>query len=276
MLSQDGKKKVPILMYHSLSCSSNARFKQFAVPPTRFAEQIAYLYDHKYTPITVTQLMQARSQNENALPERPVVLTFDDGLADFLTALPVLQRYHFPATLYIATAFIGGTSRWLERERESWRPMLTWQQVSEVSASGIECGAHTHSHPQLDTLTVARAKEEIERSKKLLEDHLGQEVLSFAYPFGYFTTRIRQLVREAGFHSSCAVRHAMSVENDNPFSLARLMVSGGMNQEEFAALLTGHGTSPARAIYTLYARSRTPVWQLIRRNLAMMRRRFAE
>lgn len=276
MLSQDGKKKVPILMYHSLSCSSNARFKQFAVPPTRFAEQIAYLYDHKYTPITVTQLMQARSQNENALPERPVVLTFDDGLADFLTALPVLQRYHFPATLYIATAFIGGTSCWLERERESWRPMLTWQQVSEVSASGIECGAHTHSHPQLDTLTVARAKEEIERSKKLLEDHLGQEVLSFAYPFGYFTTRIRQLVREAGFHSSCAVRHAMSVENDNPFSLARLMVSGGMNQEEFAALLTGHGTSPARAIYTLYARSRTPVWQLIRRNLAMMRRRFAE
>src|SRR4051794_16438407 len=100
MLKQSSKKKIPILMYHSLSCSSNASFKQFALPPAQFAEQIAYLYEHKYTPITVTQLVQGRSQNENALPERPVVLTFDDGFADFLTdALPVLQRYLFPATL---------------------------------------------------------------------------------------------------------------------------------------------------------------------------------
>src|SRR5712692_2175905 len=151
MLNQH-KKKIPILMYHSISWSSNSRFKQFTVPPVVFAEQMAYLYNHQYTPITVTQFINARSKNGFALPERPVVLTFDDGFADFFTeVLPVLKRYGFVATLYVATAFINGTSHWLQHIGEGARLMLTWDQLIEICASGVECGAHSHSHPQLDT-----------------------------------------------------------------------------------------------------------------------------
>src|SRR2546428_13081718 len=112
MLNQPEKKRIPILMYHSISCSSNPRFKQFTVPPTAFAEQMSYLYTHQYVPITVTQLVQARVKETFNLPERPVVLTFDDGYADFFTAaLPVLKQYGFVVTLYVTTGFIGGTSR---------------------------------------------------------------------------------------------------------------------------------------------------------------------
>ncbi|HTK11593.1 MAG TPA: polysaccharide deacetylase family protein [Ktedonobacteraceae bacterium] len=273
MLKQAKNIPVPILMYHSVSYASNPRFKQFAVTPAAFTEQMAYLSRHNYTPITVTQLADAYTQNGLTLPERPVVLTFDDGFADFLAnALPVLQTYHFTATLYITTAFIDGTSRWLQHEGEASRPMLSWQDVSEIAASGIECGAHTHTHPQLDTLTASRAKNEIEQSKKLLEDHLGQEVASFAYPYGYFTAHVRQQVREAGFRSACAVKHAMSTQNDHPFSLARVMVSGDMDLEGFAGLITGQTTSAASALYMFYARARTPLWQLIRRNVATMKR----
>jgi peptidoglycan/xylan/chitin deacetylase (PgdA/CDA1 family) len=260
-------------MYHSISHSSNPKFKQFVVSPAAFTEQMAYLARHSYTPLTVTQLAEAYANRQNdglTLPERPVVLTFDDGFADFFTeALPVLQAYHFPATLYITTAFVGGTSSWLRHEQETERPMITWEQACAIGASGIECGAHTHSHPQLDTLPAARTRDEIERSKKILEDHLGQEVSSFAYPFGYFTGHVRQQVQEAGFRSACAVRHAMSTHNDHLFSLARLMVSGDMNSEGFATLISGQAASPAMALHTLYARTRTPLWQFVRRNVAL-------
>src|SRR6266705_5479419 len=179
MLNQS-EKKIPILMYHSIADSSTPGFKPFVVPPAQFAEQIAYLHENNYTPITVTQLMRARLQNAFVLPERPVVITFDDGFADFFTdALPALNQYNFTATLYISTAFIEGTSSWLSDIEEGERPMLTWAQVAEINASGIECGAHTHTHPQLDTLPPAKAQVEIATSKKILEDHLGQEVLSF-------------------------------------------------------------------------------------------------
>ncbi len=272
MRVQIQKKKIPILMYHSISSTINSRFRQFTVPPESFAEQMAYLHQHDYMPISVTQFVRARSQGVTALPARPVVLTFDDGFADFFTAaLPVLQQYRFAATLYVATAFIGGTSRWLRYERETTRSMLTWDQLSEISASGIECGAHSHSHPQIDTLPSAAVRNEVFQSRSILEDHLGQEVRSFAYPYGYHTSAIRQLVRSAGYTSACAVRHAMSSETDDPFALARLMIRADSTTNKFAALLTDRSSSPVKAIYTMYARARTPVWQLVRRSVALVR-----
>ncbi len=259
-------KKMPILMYHSISCNASSRFRQFTVSPALFAEQMAYLHQQAYTPITVTQYVRAQFQRETELPEHPIVLTFDDGFADFLTAaLPVLTQYNFAATLYVSTAFVGGTSRWLRREEETGRLMLTWEQLAEISSCGIECGAHSHNHRQLDILPNPAAWDEIMQSKKLLEDHLRQEVFSFAYPFGYQSAQVRQLVREAGYTSACAVKHQMSSENDEAFSLARLMVSADTNMEEYVALLTGRSSSPATAVYKIYARTRTPVWQLVRR-----------
>jgi peptidoglycan/xylan/chitin deacetylase (PgdA/CDA1 family) len=271
---QTERKKVPILMYHSISDHASPKFKQFTVSPKLFAEHMAYLHQHRYTPITVTQFATALSQSGARLPERPVVITFDDGFADFYTeGLLVLRRYGFAATLYVATAFINGTSRWLQREGETARPMLTWDQLSEINASGIECGGHSHSHPQLDTLSQAEAYGEIVQSKRLLEQHLGQEVSSFAYPFGYHTAGIRRQVQKAGYTSACAVKHALSSETSDAFALARLMVRSDTSVDALAALVDGH-SSPM--IPTMYARAKTPVWQLARRSSASMTRRFQE
>src|SRR5579859_6674544 len=173
---------IPILMYHSIALVNNAKFRPFAVPPKNFAAQMAYLHQHGYTPVTVTQLLQicaGHAEPDKQQPERPVVLTFDDGFADFFTnVLPVLQQYGFRATLYISTAFVGQTSYWLRREGEHTRTMLTWEQIREIHNAGIECGGHTHQHVQLDTLPLSRANEEIGRCKHLLEQHLGQSVQS--------------------------------------------------------------------------------------------------
>ena len=258
--------RLPILMYHSISSSSNPRFQQFAVPERAFAEQMAYLHEHHYVPMTVTQVAQARSMNVDAIPEQAVVLTFDDGFADFLTtALPILQRYGFVATLYVTTAYVGQTSQWLQHEGEAERPMLTWEQLRTVCSSGIECGGHTHSHPQLDVLPLQLAREEIWQCKHVLEEQLAQEISSFAYPYGYQTAAVRKLVQGAGFHSACAVKNRMSTERDDPFAIARLMVGADLSLQEFVSVLTGQNQSPATVLSQLYARSRTPVWQIVRR-----------
>jgi peptidoglycan/xylan/chitin deacetylase (PgdA/CDA1 family) len=263
------QEKVPILMYHSISSAATAKFRQFTVSPRLFAEHMAYLHQQRYTPVTVTQFIRTRSQGASALAERPVILTFDDGFADFFTdALPVLKHYNFTATLYITTTFIDGVSGWMRRERETTRRMLSYQQVREIAMNG----AHTHTHPQLDTLSAGAARNEMARSKELLEDHLGQEVCSFAYPYGYQTTRLRQLVRETGFTSACAVKHAKSSISEDAFCLARLMVPGGASLETFAALLACDTASPLTGARAIYLRARTPAWQLVRRSCAPLTR----
>lgn len=262
-------KNIPILMYHSISDQANPKFRQFTVSPSLFIEHLAYLQQHMYTPITVTQLANMLSQGSPALPERPVVITFDDGFADFSTAaLPALKQFGFVATLYVATAYVNATSRWLKSEGEEARPMLSWEQLSEISAYGVECGGHTHTHPQLDTIPLTAARDEITRCKQLLEEHLGQPVTSISYPFGYYTSAVRRLAKEVGYTSACAVRHAMSTESTDPFALTRLFVSADTHVEELEALLTRGSTS---AIMTLYQRARTPAWRIVRQSRASIK-----
>jgi peptidoglycan/xylan/chitin deacetylase (PgdA/CDA1 family) len=264
------EKKVPILMYHSVSKDATPKYRPFVVSPETFANHMAYLRQHLYTPITITQFIRAVAQGGAALPERPIVLTFDDGFADFLAeALPILQQYNFTATLYIATGFIGSTSRWMQREREATRPMLTWDQVSEINANGIECGGHSHWHRQLDLLSLTEARDEIVRSKKLLEDHLGQEISTFAYPHGYHSTAIKRLVREAGYTSACAVVYAMSSTTADPFALARLRMGADTNVDILAGLLA----KPIPSIRTtIYYRFRASGGRLARRCSAAVAR----
>jgi peptidoglycan/xylan/chitin deacetylase (PgdA/CDA1 family) len=262
----------PILMYHSISDANSAKFHPFTVPPELFAEHMAYLCHHGYTPLTVTQYVQARAGEGSALPERPVVLTFDDGFADFFTAaLPVLCRYNFPATLYVSTAFVGGTCRWLRHEREKRRSMLTWEQVVQIDRSGIECGGHSHTHPQLDTMQESEARDEIVRCKDILQHHLGHPVVSFAYPFGYYTAAVQRLVFLADYTSACAVQHSMNSSHTHSLALTRFMVTSETTVDRFGRLLAGTGLSAAELHYL---RARTLVWSALRRSSACITREF--
>lgn len=253
------KQHIPILMYHSISNYACSMFKPCTVSPELFREHLSYLDQHRYTPVTVTQFVQAMARGGDDLPPRPVILTFDDGYADFYTdALPALQRHGFPATLYIATAFVEGTSRWLQhRCDEGMRPMLTWSQLAEISASGIECGAHTHTHPPLDMLPLSVARDEIVRSKELLEEHLCQQVSSFAYPYGYYSARVRQVVQAASYASACAVKLAMSSLHDDPYALARIAITPDTDVNDLATVLaTGRGSLVASPVKRTHARVR--------------------
>lgn len=243
MVDHTEEQNIPILMYHSISSYASPRFRPCIVSPEMFDEHLSYLEQYHYTPITVTQFVQAMARGGDGLPPLPVILTFDDGYADFYTiALPALQRHGFIATLYVVTAFVGGTSRWVQHMGEGMRPILTWDQLAEISASGIECAAHTHTHRPLDMLPPVIVRDEIVHSKELLEEHLGQQVSSFAYPYGYYSARVRQIVRAAGYVSACAIKRTMSSLHDDPYALARLAIKPDTDVHALAtALSTGRG-----------------------------------
>ncbi len=276
MLVKQSIKNIPILMYHSISQpaeSADPGFKALCVPPTLFETQIDYLYRNGYTFLNVTQLVDALN-GKAALPERPVVLTFDDGYADFYHhALPILSRYQITATLYIATAFVERTSLWLRWKEETGHPVLTWNQIVEISKSEIECGAHTHSHPKLDMLPLAMARDEIKRSKDLIEEHLNQQVTSFAYPYGFYTVGVRRVVKETGFTSACAVNDVMCSNKADHFALDRLMVLPSMDVNALDILLTQQGSLQLRRIYV---HTRFSVRRILCSSTASLMRLYAE
>lgn len=235
---------IPILLYHSVSSTAPPAFAPWTVSPQRFEAQISFLRDHGYTPLTVSELV-ARGK-AGSLPVRPVAVTFDDGLGDFHhNALPILEEYDCSATLYITTGYVGGASGWLRKLGAGDRPMLSWEQISALPGRQVECGAHTRSHPMLDTISLSQAESEIAGSKMVLEEMLGRNVESFAYPHGYRSQRVRQLVAALGFTSACAVKHAVSSIEDDPFDLPRIVISADTKLTQFTSMLTGESVTYA-------------------------------
>ena len=252
---------VPILLYHSVADEATEEYMPWAVSPTRFAEHMAFLSEEHYSPLTVGQFVALKSNNHK-LPPKPVIISFDDGFADFYDfAHPILQQHGFPATLYIVTNCVGKSSRWLAPEGEGLRPMMTWAQIQELPACDIEIGAHSLNHPQLDTLPLDQARTEIFESKAALEDHLGQPITTFAYPHGYYSQAVRQLVQDAGYISACAVKHAMSSTDDDTFALARMFVYRQTTVADLGQILAGKGMR----IAPQQEQFKTKAWRWVRR-----------
>jgi peptidoglycan/xylan/chitin deacetylase (PgdA/CDA1 family) len=267
-MSTSTQTPIPILMYHSIADYPGEKYQTWSVKPELFDRQMAWLRAHDYSPMTVTGLVTTLRDPDARLPKNPVLVTFDDGFADFhTTALPILIKHNVPATLYVTTGYVGGTSEWLDGA-EHHQPMLTWRQLAEVSRCGVELGAHTHTHPELDTLSYDEAKDEITRPKRILEDRLSLRVTSFAYPHGYHGPTVKRLVCEAGYTSACGVKHAMSANTDDCFSLARIIVGYDVDMTQFANLMAGRGLEVAPRGEKL----QTIGWRFARRTRATLRR----
>jgi peptidoglycan/xylan/chitin deacetylase (PgdA/CDA1 family) len=227
---------VPVLLYHCVADAVDPRFAEFAVTPELFAAHMDLLASEGYRGVRVSELSLDAGAGP---PDRTVAITFDDGFEDFYTAAwPHLRRNGLTATVFVTTGCVGSTSTWLGRQGEGDRPLMTWDQVAEMSGAGIECGAHGHTHVQLDTVSHTRVREEIERSRDALAAVVGP-VRSFAYPHGYHTRRVRREIRRAGFAQACAVGDGLASASDDRFAITRAVVRGGTSVEELARILEG-------------------------------------
>lgn len=257
---------VPILVYHSVSRRSSEWLSPYTVSPEVFAQHLDLIVDQGRTSLTVSELVALRRRR--AVPDRSVVITFDDGYADFADfAMPLLAERGLKSTLYVTTGFLRGAPRTVDAIPPD--EMLDWSHLPSLAAAGVELGAHGHTHDQLDTLSPPRARSEITRSRDLLEGATGQPAKSFAYPHGFSSPRVRRLVAEAGFTSACAVRNSLSPPNDDVWRLARLMVLATTAPGTFQSWLTGSGASVAKPGEALQTR----LWRAWRRGRALATRR---
>jgi peptidoglycan/xylan/chitin deacetylase (PgdA/CDA1 family) len=261
-IHMEATQTIPSLLYHSIATESAPRFGPYALRPDGFRAHLQYLHDAGYTAITVGRLVRAMTGQGQPLPERPVVMTFDDAFADFYShALPLLLEFRAVATMYVVSGLIGATSTWLKDLGEGGRPLLTAAQLRELPLLGIECGAHTLSHPQLDVISRSAARREIKESKDRLEQVLGLPVDTFAYPHGYHDTTVRSMVIDAGYSSASAVKNALSSLHDDRYALARILVRSTTTVNDLARFFSGEGMgmAPRRE------RPQTRVWRGWRR-----------
>jgi peptidoglycan/xylan/chitin deacetylase (PgdA/CDA1 family) len=240
----------PILLYHSVSVDPPDWIAHFAVSPAVFCAHLDAVVASGRQPLTVSQLADGLSGN-GILPPRPVLITVDDGLADFAdNAMPALTERKLPSTLYVTTGALAG------RSNESVLPaaaMLRAIDLPGVEAAGVEIGAHSHTHRQLDLLPEREVAAELSRSGDLLAGTLGHQIRSFAYPHGYWRAQVRQLVAAAGFDSACAVGNALCSVKDHRLALSRLMVRAGTDASTVAAWLNGSGAQTLSPQHRLLA-----------------------
>ncbi len=205
---------VPILMYHYVEHVQNSRDimrQKLAILPSTLDLQLRTLQAAGYTFMSASELSSVIDE-KIPLPKKPVVLTFDDGYADFYeNAFPVLEKYQVKATAYIITDFIGKPG------------YMTLDQLKIIKASNlVEIGAHTEHHIDLNTASVAKQTEEIVGSKIALEEYFPGQVTSFAYPSGRFNSETIQIVKSAGFTNAMSTLPGTEVSTANRLVLFRL------------------------------------------------------
>jgi peptidoglycan/xylan/chitin deacetylase (PgdA/CDA1 family) len=218
-----------VLCYHSVHPSGAIR----SATPSDFEEQIEWLKEH----CEIVPFRTIRSQVRSPSMGKPLVaLTFDDGYEDnHRYALPILVAHGVPATVFVTTGLMDGDSNVIAGLSEAWGvddtqvQGLSWSQVSEMRLEGFEIGAHTRTHPVLARLTETDALEEIASSRSAIEDHLGETVSLFAYPFGnpreHVSDRMLSLVAQLGFEAAATVLYRGVRHDEDPMGIPRFPIT---------------------------------------------------
>jgi peptidoglycan/xylan/chitin deacetylase (PgdA/CDA1 family) len=240
-----------ILVYHQITSLPPERDPYaISVTPEAFAAQMEYLHDGGYHVLRLSDAVKMMQRGE-ALPPKALAITFDDGYRDnYTTALPVLKRYGFPATIYLVADRMGESAVW-DGERGAATPLLTWDEAREMQSAGIEFGSHTCSHPALDELEAGQARREICASKHVIEDHLSSSVATLAYPYTRFTRQVQDIVEACGYLAACGSSHV----HETYFNLWRVEI--GRAEADLASFRCK--VSPVWKSYTQVRRALRPL-----------------
>lgn len=233
------KYEVPVLLYHRIITDSAQAGKHGTyVTLAQIDAHFRYLKRNNYTPVTFEDL---KFIDRFDCDKKYVVLTFDDGYRDNYTLLmPLLEKYGFKAVIYLVTH--KAENSWdLKDERRTF-PLLTREQVIDMSKRGIEFGAHTMNHVDLTQVGVEVAWKEIEGSKKYLEDLLGKEVKTFAYPYGRTNDAVKELVKRAGFKYGIGTVNGPLAMQQDLYNIRRIVIHPDTNIFRFARKVKGNYT----------------------------------
>lgn len=176
--------EIPVLLYHRVGYSNS----QLTVTPERFSRDLVRLKDNGYQSISLTQFHNLMSGRSADLPEKPILITFDDGYVDnYENAYFSLLNYGMAATFFIITGLL-------------WTPgRVSPENIIEMQQHGMSFGSHTLSHRPLGELAASDVEEELNSSRSTLESILGVPVRSIAYPRGSYTAATIKAAQDNGY-----------------------------------------------------------------------------
>lgn len=238
--------QIPILMYHSISDDNNISVYNLAyyrtnTSPRVFNEHMKFLYNNNYKVINLFEL-QHLFYSKQDVDDRYVVITFDDGLRDFyFAAYPILHKYNFTATVFLPTGYIG--NRGIETFKG--QECLIWHEVCELYNKGITFGSHTVTHPQLRYLSRKEIEYELRLSREMIENHTGNPVVSFSYPFAfpeedkYFVNELQSILDKCGYRNGVSTRIGTVTNMENKYFLKRIPINSHDDIALFKAKIEG-------------------------------------
>ena len=182
---------IPVLLYHDVQQQYEPDRAVITVTPEVFDEHIDVLLKNGYTPISFEDAYKA-SKGNFTMPEKPIIITFDDGyLTNYTYAFPIIQKHKVKTTIFVITETVGKTTG---------NPHFTWEQAKAMQQSGlVSIQSHTNSHVDLLTMDSYEIEREIRLSKYLVEKNLGTECDFLAFPFGSCNSQIVSSAYKAGY-----------------------------------------------------------------------------
>lgn len=212
-LNIDEGKTVVCFVYHRFG---DKRYPTTNVPVSDFESHLKYLKENQFQVLTFSDAMKYMESDSPS--KKTAVITIDDGYKSFFNnGLPLLKKYQMPATLFINTKSIGGAD------------LMTWEQLKEVKAAGVEIGNHTHSHKFfLDESKDTRYdsfEKEIKQSQALIKENLGITPDLFTYPYGEFDNQMKEIVKSYGFKFAAAQNSGVLFKGTDKFQSPRFPMS---------------------------------------------------
>jgi peptidoglycan/xylan/chitin deacetylase (PgdA/CDA1 family) len=195
--------RVPILMYHDILPKKQVFFD---VTPQEFEQHLQFIQQQGFTPISYDQLV-THLRTGLPLPEKPIMLTFDDGYGGhYEYVYPLLKKYGYPAVFSIYTSGVGNNAG---------RSHVSWEQLKEMAANPlVTIAAHSVTHPEdLRRLSDDKIQMEVTESKRILESQLGIPIRYFTYPAGRYNQKVAAAVKNAGYLSALTMN-----DNDERFA----------------------------------------------------------
>ena len=221
---------VPILLYHDVqpegwTSGGDPLLEPYLLPVAVFERQMDYLVAQGYQGISLERFLNIRERDPEALA-RTVALIFDDGWeGQFRYALPILKASGFSATFFIIVGRIG---------QEGY---MSWADLKNLIAHGMEVGSHTMTHPCPTELTEAELFAELADSKAALEAGLNQRINALSSPTGFFNSLMPRLARRAGYRCLCVSRVSLNGPYTDPLALKRIGIKRDQSLETFAGIV---------------------------------------
>jgi peptidoglycan/xylan/chitin deacetylase (PgdA/CDA1 family) len=223
---------VPILMYHYISvppADADVYRKDLSVSPEHFREQMQWLKDNGYQTISLTHLVYALNIGWPKLPEKPIILTFDDGYVDnYEQAFPILKEMEFSGTFFILTDVTDRTEP----------GYMTWDMIKEMNVAGMDIEVHGREHLEMNGRDESWLEFHLLGPAQTLEANLGYKPRFLAYPAGKYDAKTIEIAHKEGYWAALTTLNGAHHTKTNLFELERLRIRGDWNLATFISIVT--------------------------------------